>query len=385
MKPDQEYFKSSAKTCSELQPVNYIFSDPEISYSYARFKKNLKLSFFDEMIYTTLFQMLWRPDTVTPQSELEILYFYKGQWQYYKFNDPFYEENLYFGLKKLIQKFRPKKKLRHYLSKIKNLGPNQIIITEQLRESLKNQLNVNPRALPKASLLNRFFITYELLNVGETFPPLPLPQPSQKTLKPNFIDSLIPQELPDTFCNFNLNDYSDSQFKGKTYPQRPLSQHAVFNRKGDFFIAIIHPYKNLFGYQRPLQVPSRTGVCLLKKDQRTLAFISNYSTDNPQTLYHLLTLPQDLYQGRQKIIELIQSPRFHIYKNPDRLFYESFRGDSQLTESLLALDFPLYHVKTIGGLWAYFSDQTDPLPEVILDSRTPHHLSCYPEIKTETP
>lgn len=193
----------------------------------------------------------------------------------------------------------------------------------------------------------------------------------------------IPGNETDFKCNINIsneNEYSEqfiSEFSGTHY----------FGLKEDenFFIAVSssyfpRPIKNLSTapFIESLPTPTPLPLCnLINKNLNLLLF--SVSGRNPtQHIRHIINYNIQSSNSFLELFEILNFPRHLFLPNPDRILYESSRGRKSQVDYFLSMNFPIYHVESLGNLIGHvkFFGSKNENSSLIVDNRSYQTLKC---------
>lgn len=102
--------------------------------------------------------------------------------------------------------------------------------------------------------------------------------------------------------------------------------------------------------------------------------ISLLEDDPAQYLFHLINYEIYKLSSNNEIHELISFPRYHFKTNPNKLLFENSKAEESQLDSLLKLDFPVFHAPTLGKVHV-FNYQKNSI-DFISDSRSNHFITC---------
>lgn len=346
--------------------------------------KNERLSLEEELIMSILQQMAVRPATTSASARLQVgIIDTNGKWQMFDYYRPAPELSLWQGLYDLVDKLKLKP-LAHYLGLAKKYFPNSMEIGSPFAQYLydyRQELSESPQRSP-------FFKAGQILKSGESIPTpnwsnLPKHLGVKKEFKslktPIFKSHTI--ENTSVECNFDIDLYSKSVYLIRPHPG--VNYNAILRAKGQrafIFISSVEleAPKSIQGISTFLQqTPALRPIplCFIKNSEsEELMLTSLRGRDPGQHLYHMLQYSISQTQKIEEVETYIASARHQFLYEPARMLYESSRATGNNLETFLRMDFPIYHVPSLGEVWGWgkFSNGNG----LAIDERSESSLSC---------
>jgi len=397
--------------CAEPSSNQLISEDENIQKLHNQLRKNFfekkNLSFIDKIISLMLVEMRRRPDVLTPYSRLQIYLKIKGKNYYFDFSPKDISDQstmpVLMALDYLNLKFNNGKSLNLIAGRLDEFQSSNNVVSFEFENFLKN----NQKEIKKnETYTNLFFKGDDVITKYDTFESLTFKSIIEKFYKtknnnlnlyanierPFFNIQLNNQDLTELKdkkgsieCNVNLNINEKIQFSNEEYDQT-MSFPVGMSESGNTFLAvstsrIVHPLSNSIDYSLffKQQAPhSSSPMCIFKKNNQNIILFSIDGVNPIQHLQHLISYDIGHVENIENLNELLNFSR-HLFLNmPDRILYESKRGRKSQLDLFLSMNFPIYHIESLGNILGHteFLDQSHYLESFIIDSRNSSKLWC---------
>lgn len=389
--------------CADDNKTQFIVEDELTLKFYAPVFKTLlenkELGFVQRSAMYALMELLRRPDQVTPQSRLQIFLRYKNKDTYLDISPKAENDTLtmpYFkGLELLLKSSENQSDLLKLADTVDTHLPPAMNVSPGFEEFLQKHRDEISK---NEELTEVFFKGDEILTKHESFkrPSVKKIIQTYKTSKKN-ADTFFsitespmapyPAETADLKiqCNFDINKETLSKEDLLDAKAKKNGHYFAFMEGQNIFIASVSstlPEKlsNIKGtYFFNVSASSTPQpVCEFKtKNQDTLLF-STKGRFPGQHLRHLVTYDIGLADSQQSLQELLTFSRHLFLSSPDRILYESKRGRKAQLDFFLSMNFPIYHVSSLGDLIgaATFSTPAQTSKSLIIDDRSTARLRC---------
>lgn len=404
--------EEAAKKASVVAKNNYCAPDTKIQYisedeALLKFYKNLNptifenksISFAQKAVMFSLIELSRRPDVASPFARFQVYLKLNGKNYYFDFRPKNLEDDTKMsylkGLETLTQKFIPGQNLLAISAALDNLVPEGMNVSLEFEKFLRE----NREEIVKNETLTSYFIKGdEILTKYETFNRLSfkaLIQQYQTPVYSNSIDyefdanglNANTSQKPNFQANCNYNLQKETHQRDELTPSELKKSHSIGLSDGDdYFLAVssstlFKPFKTIpkLGYfmkARPSPLP--LPICEFKgQDQETVLF-SNDGRNPVQHLQHLLSYGVDQVNSAYTLNELLNFSRHLFLSNPDRILYESKRGRKAQLDFFLTMNFPIYHVESLGNVFGHASFKTDKkiINGLHIDDRSQSRLWC---------
>ncbi|MBC7539380.1 MAG: hypothetical protein H7281_11205 [Bacteriovorax sp.] len=396
--------KSNKKNlyCYENNKIQLLVEDESTQKYYRPLMGNIfetkKFSFIQKAAMLSLIEMSRRPDEASPSARLQ--YFLRLNHKDYYFD--FHPKNLvdetkmsYLkGLDILLKTFDKSKTLNHLADTLDQQLPKNINISPDFENFLQTY---KIELLKNDALSESFFKGDEALTKHESFKRINLKKLITLFNSENISnDSYYEYSQNSLFkvdsghinfalkCNFDINKENTIKEEQVLIDQKKSHYFAL--KEGDnFFIAVSSaiiqkPFKNYsttyFIKSRPSPVP--LPICQFNNSEQEIILFSSSGRNPSQHLKHLVSYDIDQVDSFQSLGELLKFSRHLFLSNPDRILYESKRGRKSQLDFFLSMNFPIYHVESLGdiiGVAAFKNGKHDDL-SLIVDDRSKARLWC---------
>lgn len=401
-----------AEPTVEIKKINYCTSGSKLQYisedeSLLKFYKilspaifeNKNISFIQKAIMLSLIEMSRRPDESSPYARLQVYLKLDGKNYYYDFRPKKLEDDTKMpqlkGLDYLTRKFLPKKNLLSIAANLDTVVPASINVSTELEAFLRDN---RQDLLKNETLTNHFFKGDEALTKYETFQRV-----SFKSLIQQYQSSVYSKDSDYDFdingldankvqkenyqanCNYDIS--KELSLRDELLASELKKAHTVGISEGeDFFLAVTSatlykPFKtapkmSYFMKARPSPLP--LPVCELKGKGQDIILFSSDGRNPVQHLQHLISYDIDQIDSSYTLNEMLNFSRHLFLSNPDRILYESKRGRKAQLDFFLAMNFPIYHVETLGNVFGHATFKSDKKQESSLhiDDRSKARLWC---------
>jgi hypothetical protein len=388
--------------CAPNTKLQYI-SEDEYSLKFYRtlhpvLFENKNTSFIQKSIMLSLLEMSRRPDQSSPFSRLQVYLKLNGKNYYYDFRPKNLEDDTKMpflkGLDFLAKQFSPSLGLNSIATQMDQVIPKNIGVSLEFENFLKeNKTDI----LKNDYLTTRFFKGDEVLTKYETFQRV-----SYRSIvdqynagfsknadyeydKNGLVANHSQKENFQTNCNYDLA--RESTLKDELLNVDQKKTHYMGLSEGDnFFLAVssetlFRPFTttNKMGYfmkARPSALP--LPICEFKGKTQEVVLFSSDGRNPVQHLQHLEAYDIDQVDSTYGLNELLGFSRHLFLSNPDRILYESKRGRKAQLDFFLEMNFPIYHVESLGNIFGHATFKSDKGQESVLysDDRSPARLWC---------
>lgn len=394
--------------CPAKSPYQFTSEDENIQKLHNSLRKNFldkkSQSFIEKAILLTLIEMRRRPDLLTPYSRLQV-YIKLGDKDYYfdfapknSTGNSQYETSM------------PSLMALDYLNKRFNKGPSLLSIAEKLDDylpvsnivssELASFLRDNQNELRKNEAFTAlFFKGDDVITRYDTFDSMTFKSIVEKFYKNKKQDISLYENFEKPFfnikqnkenqstieCNFNLN--IDARLQFATEENMRVQSHPIaFSENNNIFMAIssaqiIHPLApakefSHFLKQSPVKTP--VPICNFRNQHQNITLFSINGKNPIQHFQHLISYDITQIENAESLNELLSFSR-HLFLNmPDRILYESKRGRRSQLNLFLSMNFPIYHVDSLGNITGHaeFKNESEKSQTLIIDERSPSRLWC---------
>lgn len=389
--------------CGESGKLQLILEDEPT----LKFYKPLLSSLFDNKSHSfvqksamlALIEMIRRPDVASPTSRFQFFLRIKGKDHYFDFSSRQKDNSMPYikAIEFLMTNFDGAKNLDKLSEILDSNVPSSLNVTPELENFLqlyRNDISKNDE------LTEYFFKGDEVLTKHESFKRHSFKKTYKQYLSAkNNNESLyqvnqmqmkkldagtaalqlecnldINQETPQSLNVQNKNSKSSHYFaimEGDNFfigaSSSSLPGNKVTNLKGTYFINTSAP-------STPLP------VCEYKNQIQDIVLFSTKGRYPEQHLRHLITYDIALADSQELLKELLTFSRHLFLSNPDRILYESKRGRKAQLDFFLSMNFPIYHVSSLGDVIgaANFSGPAGTSKSLIVDDRSSARLRCSP-------
>lgn len=390
--------------CFENNKIHLLLEDDSTLKYYQPLIPSLfestEFSFIQKAAMLSLIEMSRRPDEASPGARLQYFLHFKNSDYYYDFKstkqDDYTKMPYIKGIEMLIKNFDKTKKiekLAEYLDKIlpqnMNVSPDlEAFLQENKSELLKND-----------ELVDIFFKGDEVLTKYESF---------KRTNIKNIINYFYKNKISDDFnyessknslfntnshqlemglkCNIDINQ--EIVLKDEKKFSKQQKSHSFAIKEGNnVFIAlssavIKNPIENINStyFLKSLAAPVPFPICHIKNNLQDITLFSVAGRNPAQHLKHIISYDINQADSYHSLLELLNFSRHLFLTDPDRILYESKRGRKSQLELLLAMNFPIYHVESLGEIIgsASFKNGSREDRSLIMDDRGQSHIWCAP-------
>lgn len=389
--------------CPTENRTQFIFEDESTLKFYSPLFKSLldnrSYSFIQRSVMYALIELLRRPDAVTPRSRLQFFLRYKGKDFYVDIAPKSIEDQTLMpylkGLETLLKYFEKPTDLM----KIAEILDSNLPVSINVSPALELFLQEHKDDITRNEELTEIYLKGdEILTKYESFKKLSLKKIVQqyRSSKKTSDNDYSVNDFPLTTyksdannislsCNFDINKESITKKDLTEEKIKKTGHYYAFMEGNNIFIATVSsilPEKtsNLKGtYFFNSRAPSYPlPFCEFKtKTQDTLLF-STQGRFPAQHLRHLLTYDIGLADSQQSLQEILTFSRHLFLNNPDRILYESKKGRKSQLDFFLSMNFPIYHVSSLGELIgaSFFTKPSEESKSLIIDDRSSARLRC---------
>ncbi len=339
--------------------------------------KKSNYSFEEKFVLLVLYYFSARPDLVSINSHTQLLDIQNKKFNYYETkvnNDN--SSNILGLLSRLLTNSNSKKSIIELIRAAQLLFPNRFSISDELAKSILTNKKV---LYSSPTTKKHFFQAQHPLTSGESITKYPYKNLYKKIkMGPYLNENILKTHNNNIQCNIDFNLYNNGIY--------PISQRKIesivfgVQQNKRSLLAILH--LNNSKYQPSSISPSNLNninlpsipFCFVNKKNRRIAYISLEGRDPGQHLFHLDQLGIENVNSVSDVVNRINFPRHIFLVNPMRIIFESKKMNTQQLDSFHKLDIPLYHVNTIGSIWA-FAD-FGKTQSIIKDHRSNGIISC---------
>ncbi|MBL6991632.1 MAG: hypothetical protein ISR65_17740 [Bacteriovoracaceae bacterium] len=362
-------------------------------------QKKQPLDLVDKFTLWALLQMNVRPDISSPSARLQLLANINNRPQYFNFyikssthNKTYTSLPYLHGLSALLQYYKSRYSLLE-LAKFMDQFPNRFI---PVNGHLANFLKKNHADLIKHKVFHQYYFKADQpLKKGETIPLLPFKKIVQNYLKQgpkndnyqsdNFLfqyNKHLDKQII-VKCNYDLQLYERYIYIIDKM-QKKANPFGIQDSSGDSIIALssqkVPTASPLFDNSFLISGnPSTThALCQIedKKSSTQISLMSFNSRDPGQHIYHLIEKNFWSASSPEKIDSFLKQARYLILPHPKRLIVETMRSEEKELTKLLASQFPVYHSRTLGHMWAYVKNNKLKNSNIVVDDRHQNYMSC---------
>lgn len=382
----------------EHGPQLLLEDDSTIKY-YQQFIPSLfeskSFSFIQKAAMLSLIEMSRRPDEASPSARLQFFLRYKNNNYYFDFvpKDIDSAPGMPYltGVETLLKNFDSTKGLGEIAEKLDTLLPPNLNVSQEFESFLYN----NRADLIKNDFLaSVFFKGDEVLTKHESFKRISLKKLiayyrlkklSDEGLYFSSKNSLstIATDHPDLSLKCNVN--IDQENYGKEGQDQKKSHSFSLKEGNNYFIAVssaivekpFETYDSTYFFKAKsssLPLP----VCHLKNKRQDLILFSTTGRDPAQHLKHLISYDLHGADSFLALGELLNFSRHLFLDDPGRILYESKRGRKSQLDFFLSMNFPIYHVETLGDIIgaAAFKNGNREDRSLIVDERGQAKIWC---------
>jgi hypothetical protein len=316
----------------------------------------------------SLIEMSRRPDEASPYSRLQIFLKYNKQKYYYDFKPKEVNEKLQMPYLKaldfLTQKFLPGQNLNSIANILDVIVPNNLKVSSDFEVFLRENKN---DLLRNDFLTEQFFKGDEILTRYETFERsryqnIIAQYFSQYSKNENYdfqtngLDTYkLSKDNFEVSCNVDLSKISTLKDDLLTSDKKK-SHYMGFQDGENVFLAVSsNTLKRPFATDKSYYIKASAGVdplpvCEFKSDNKDITLFSSNGRNPIQHLQHLVSYEIKLVDSSAALNDMLNFSRHLFLTNPDRILYESKRGRKSQLDFFLAMNFPIYHVESLGDI-----------------------------------
>jgi len=357
-------------------------------------------SFIQKAAMLSLIEMGRRPDLATPTARLQYYLRFNKKNYYYDFRPKNLADDTktsYLkGIDHLLKSYDKSKKL----NQLAEILDRHIPKTMGVSPDLENFLQIHKNDLFKNDVLADTFLKGdEPLTKHESFKRINFKKLIDIYYKQNLSNDSDYEfsknglmEIPsgqsglDLNCNVDIN--LESTLQSRQRPEDQSNSHYFAIKDGEnFFIAVSSvitqkTLKNLNSTYFFKSLPSSypLPICQFHNSIQDIVLFSSTGRNPAQHLKHLLIYDINLADSIPSLDELLKFSRHIFLNNPDRILYESKRGRKSQLDFFLSMDFPIYHVDSLGDIigMAIFKNVKNEDKSLISDDRSRAKLWCGP-------
>ena len=383
--------------CFENNYEQYYLEDEVTQKFYTQnfINKNKNLNFIQKSILLAIYEMLRRPDISGPYSRLQI-YLRLDKDYYFDFRPSDLSESnsmpYLYGLEKIHDTFVKKEKFKNFIKLFNSNLSNNLPVSSEFEIFLRNHKN---EILKNENLINIFTKGDETLTKHESFQPSNITNILNEYYKKNLNkealysadkNRLIPSKNNDKLlCNFDLSIEIN---KDDIFNYDKKDTHPFALKEGDkLFIAIASTLSDKSLRTLPdsyffINKPSPTPVplCSYVNEKMNLIAFSTLNRDPSQHLKHLFQYEIFNSESFPTLTEYLNFPRHLFLSSPERILYESKKGRKSQLEYLLSMNFPIYHVDSLGNIFGFASfknnKKNSSFNSLFIDERNNFKLWC---------
>lgn len=361
--------------------------------------ENKSIPFVQKALMLSLIEMSRRPDEASPYSRLQVYLKLNGQSYYFDFRPKNLEDDTKMpylrGLEYLSQKFLNNQSLSAIAEGLDKVVPKNIVVStdfenflrENRTEILKNDF-LTERFLKGDEILTKFesFNRPNYKSIVAQYQALPHSKASDYEFNINGLD-LFKSEKNGIETNCNVDLSKESSLRDDLLSTEAKHSHYIGLSEGqDFFLAtssttLHRPFltSEKFSYfmkarPAPLPIP----ICQFKGPNQEIVLFSSNGRNPIQHLQHLVAYEIGQIDSSFTLNELLNFSRHLFLTNPDRILYESKRGRKAQLDFFLAMNFPIYHIESLGNIFGYAAFKNDKKLNYSLhiDDRSHARLWC---------
>lgn len=384
--------------CSDKNRLVFFTEDEATLKFYRELENSLfqkENPFIQKGILMALTELNRRPDLVSPSSRLQIYLKLDGKNYYYDFRPKSLEDDTRYsyikGLDYLSKNFR-QQSLSSMAGTLDSIIPQQIPVTFGFENFLKA---ARPEMQKNELMISRFFKGDETITRYETFHRMSFKNIINYFTSPQFMsentyefekNNLIKQGSSTTITKCNVNLDKDNSLSDEILNSDNLRTNTFGLTEGEnIFLAMSSAIM-----QRPLKIeknfyflkmrpnPFPGPVCEFSDAQKEIVLFSAKGRSPAQHLKHLLAYEVDHVIHPSQLNDLLKFSRHLFLQDPDRILYESKRGRKAQLDFFLAMNFPIYHVDSLGEVFGSISytENKQRKNSLIIDDRNSSVLSC---------
>lgn len=390
--------------CPDNNKIQLILEDDSTIKFYRPVMSSLfeakNYSFIQKAAMLSLIEMSRRPDKASPSARLQYFLRLNGKIFYFDFRPVNLDDGSKMpylkGIEFLLKNFDTTKGLSKLAESLDQQIPQNINVTPEMEAFLQNNKNDLAK---NETFAESFMKGDEVLTKHESFKRISYRKIvsiffNDKLNTDTYYESsknpLFPVNVGETDLELKCNtDISkENKFKDDLlYSPQNKSHYFALKDGENLFIAVssailekpFKNYKNTYFFKTrvsPLPLP----ICQFRNVREDVVLFSTSGRNPEQHLKHLVTYDISLVDSFRTLEELLNFSRHLFLSNPDRILYESKRGRKSQLEFFLNMNFPIYHVDSIGDIIgsASFIYTGHKNQSLIVDDRSSAKLWCSP-------
>ncbi len=391
---------SKVNFCSEKTKYQFLTEDAPTKKFYRAledkiFQKNYP--FIQKGIMMALIELIRRPDLISPSSRLQIYLKQGGKIHYFDFRPVNLEDDTKHsfikGLEYLAKNFLGQKNLQPISNLLDTIIPLQILVSQQFESFLKQHKN----ELQKNELMTaQFFKGDETITRYETFTRMSFKNITnyysiaQSPFSESYEWSKNPLVTTTSKlgvaikCNTALE--SESSFSDEILSSENKKTNTMGIIEGENIFLLVSSgilqkplkFENNFYFMKMRPNPFPSPLCEFSDQQKKLVLFSAKGRSPGQHLKHLISYEIEQINNPVALNELLKFSRHLFLPDPDRILYESKKGRKAQLDFFLSMNFPIYHVESLGevfGSISYTEAQQQKI-SLIIDERNTTGLTC---------
>ena len=390
--------------CYENNKLQLLFEDDSTLKYYRSFMSEIfekkSFSFIQKAAMLSLIEMSRRPDKASPSARLQFFLRLNGKDFYYDFFPKNLEDNNKMsylkGLDVLLKTFDKSKTLSTLAENLDKILPKNTNVSSDLEAFLQNSKS---DIIKNDFFSNTFLKGDEILTKHESFKRSHLAKiikiyNTDAISNNNFYDFTKNSLLKSVYalndltlkCNFDIN--KENPLKEEFSLNNSKKSHNFALKEGDnFFIAVSsvlikRPLKNIDStpFFKSYPSPTPLPICQFNNSIQDIVLFSSEGRNPDQHLKHLISYDINSIDSFRSLNELLKFSRHLFLSNPDRILYESKRGRKSQLDFFLSMNFPIYHIDSLGDIIGFgvFANNSHKEKSLIADDRNKARLWCAP-------
>ncbi|MDO9182998.1 MAG: hypothetical protein Q7U04_11350 [Bacteriovorax sp.] len=388
--------------CSENNRIQILLDDESTLKFYYPFMPNLfenkSLSFIQKSAMLALVELMRRPDEASPAARLQYYLRYNKKDYYFDFRPKNLADNSKMsylkGIDFLLKTFDKSKSLANisemleqYLPQNINLSPDLESFIQKYKKDLTKNETLNNTFFKGDEVLTKFesFKRISFKKIVNTFNSKNISDDSFYDFSANSLREMESDQKELTLkCNFDLNKETTAK-EDFVFSEQRKSHYFALKSDDNFFIAVSSaviqtPFKNYDStyFIKSLPAPLPLPICQITNGNQDIVLFSTSGRNPSQHLKHLISYDINLIDSFQSLEELLKFSRHLFLSNPDRILYESKRGRKSQLDFFLTMNFPIYHVESLGDIIGMGNFKKNKKESLIADDRSKALLWCAP-------
>lgn len=380
--------------CSEKTRLQYFVEDESILKFYKSLDSVFKRErpFIQKAIMMALIELNRRPDLLSPSSRLQVFIKSGGKNHYFDFRPVNLEDDtknpFMAGLLYLNEKFTTKTPLTSLADELDANIPQQLPVSLDLeqflassRGNLQNSEMMTARFFKGDETITRYetFHRMSFKNIVNRFSPAKNEE-KDYVFDKNPLIQYAKKNESEIFCNINLdqeNNFSDeilSSENARIHTMGLIEDDNIFLAVSSGVIQRPLKFDKKFLFMKMRSLPFAAPICDIRHEEKNIILFSARGRSPGQHLKHLISYEVDKVKTPSELNELLRFSRHLFLNDPDRILYESKRGRKAQLDFFLSMNFPIYHVESLGDVFASIS--TGGKHNLIIDERDTTRLSC---------